>query len=223
MISSKLPQFLIFGHRGSPGRFPENTIASFEDALASGADGFETDLRLLCDETSVLFHDHDVVETLTSNECPDLARVGDLARFAGRTTMILEVKRRGWERVLVDIVRDWPQIVIASFDHYVLANVREHHPTVPLGITMYGAMVNVGAYAASLGATWCFPNYHYVDAEMVASLHAHDVRVVPYTPNLVREWEALRAVGCDGVITDLAGEAVEWRDEGRRQKAEGRS
>lgn len=211
MISSKLPQFLIFGHRGSPRRFPENTIASFEDALASGADGFETDLRLLCDDTSVLFHDHDVVETLTANECPDLARVDELARFAGRTTMILEVKRRGWERQLVDIVRDWPRIVIASFDHHVLANVRQHHPTLPLGITLYGSMVNVADYASSLGATWCFPNYHYVDVEMVDSLHERDILVVPYTPNQTREWEALRAAGCDGLITDLAGEAVAWR------------
>ena len=211
MISSKLPQFLIFGHRGSPRRFPENTIASFEDALESGADGFETDLRLLSDGTAVLFHDDDVVETLTSSECPDLPRVEELASFAGRATMVLEVKRRGWERALADLVRDWPRIVIASFDHHILANVRKHHPTVSLGITVYGAVVNLADYAASLGATWCFPNYHYVDAEMVASLHAHNVRVVPYTPNQTREWEALRAAGCDGMITDLAAEAVAWR------------
>jgi glycerophosphoryl diester phosphodiesterase len=212
VISSKLPQFLIFGHRGSPRRFPENTIASFEDALASGADGFETDLRLLSDGTAVLFHDDDVVETLTSSECPDLPRAGELAPFAGRATMVLEVKRRGWERELVELVRDWPQIVIASFDHHVLANVRKHHATLPLGITVSGAILNIADYAASLGATWCFPNYHYVDAEMVTSLHARDIRVVPYTPNQTRDWEALRAVGCDGVITDLAAEAVVWRD-----------
>jgi glycerophosphoryl diester phosphodiesterase len=211
VISSKLPQFLIFGHRGSPRRFPENTIASFEDALASGADGFETDLRLLRDDTSVLFHDDDVVETLTAAECPDLARVDELAQFAGRTTMILEVKRRGWEEQLAQIVHDWPQIIIASFDHHVLANVRKHHASVALGVTITGAMVNFADYAASLGATWCFPNYHYVDAEMVASLHGRDIRVVPYTPNQTREWEALRAAGCDGVITDLAAEAVAWR------------
>jgi len=71
--------------------------------------------------------------------------------------------------------------------------------------------VNLADYAASLGATWCFPNYHYVDAELVASLHARDIRVVPYTPNQTREWEALRTAGCDGVITDLAAEAVAWR------------
>ena len=48
-------RFLIFGHRGSPKRFPENTLASFEETLRAGADGFETDLRLLFDRTAVLF------------------------------------------------------------------------------------------------------------------------------------------------------------------------
>ena len=88
--------FLIFGHRGSPRRFPENTAASFEEALRSGADGFETDLRLLADNTAVLFHDHEIndadVETLSRADVrADL--LDTLASFAGRCTMVLEVKR----------------------------------------------------------------------------------------------------------------------------------
>ena len=72
--------FLIFGHRGSPRRFPENTAASFEEALRSGADGFETDLRLLADNTAVLFHDHEIndadVETLSRADVRASARRG---------------------------------------------------------------------------------------------------------------------------------------------------
>ena len=88
--------FLIFGHRGSPRRFPENTVASFEAALRAGADGFETDLRLLSDRTAVLYHDDDVgeepVESLSSRDVR-ADPVDALAQFAGRCTMILEVKR----------------------------------------------------------------------------------------------------------------------------------
>ena len=58
-------RFLILGHRGSPKRFPENTLASFEETLRAGADGFETDLRLLFDRTPVLFHDDELREDLT--------------------------------------------------------------------------------------------------------------------------------------------------------------
>jgi len=203
--------FLIFGHRGSPKRHPENTIESFEAALRSGADGFETDLRLLSDRVPVLFHDDDVIESKSSAQCPNITRLSDLAQFAGRAAMILEVKRCGWEELLVDVVREWPNTVLASFDHSLLAAVRNYDAAIPLGITMHGSIVNVGAYAAGLGATWCYPNYRYVDRDMVASLHEHGIRVVPWAPNTRREWERLRETGCDGVITDFPEEAAAWR------------
>src|ERR1051325_6429949 len=118
--------FLIFGHRGSPRRFRENTIASFEETLRAGADGFETDLRLLCDNTAILFHDDEVndvaCETLTAKEIV-ADQLDALNRFAGRCTMILEVKRRGWEEVLVEHIAKWSDIVVASFDHTLIAEL----------------------------------------------------------------------------------------------------
>jgi glycerophosphoryl diester phosphodiesterase len=70
----------------------------------------------------------------------------------------------------------------------------------------------VADYAAGLGASWCFPNYHYVDDRMIAELHQQGIHVVPWTPNRVREWKRLREAGCDGIITDLPEEAVAWRN-----------
>jgi glycerophosphoryl diester phosphodiesterase len=85
----------------------------------------------------------------------------------------------------------------------------------PLGITVYGYIVDVAEYAERIGATWVFPNYHYVDADMVKALHDRGMKVVPWTANRPHEWDRLREVGCDGVITDLPAEAVEWRDGGK--------
>jgi glycerophosphoryl diester phosphodiesterase len=212
--------FLIVGHRGSPKRIPENTIASFDEAIRAGADGFETDLRRLADGTAVLFHDDDLVEeeieSLTLAQCVErglaLTRVSDLARYAGRTKMILEVKRAGWEETLLEHVSAWPDTVIASFDHSVLMTMRKLGATMPLGMITYGFIVDVAEYAQKVGAAWAFPNYHYVDAEMVASLHARGIKVVPWSTNRRREWDRLRDVGCDGIITDLPAEAVAWRD-----------
>src|SRR5436190_20474655 len=86
-------RFLIYGHRGSPRRFPENTLASFEETLRAGADGFETDLRLLSDRTAILYHDDELeemeIETLTAAEFSGkrgvIQQLDDLASFAGRT------------------------------------------------------------------------------------------------------------------------------------------
>src|SRR5437899_2504336 len=48
---------LIFGHRGVRGEAPENTMAAFELAAASGADGVELDVRLCRSGEVVVCHD----------------------------------------------------------------------------------------------------------------------------------------------------------------------
>ncbi|HYH10365.1 MAG TPA: glycerophosphodiester phosphodiesterase [Thermoanaerobaculia bacterium] len=221
--------FLILGHRGSPKRFPENTLASFEETLRAGADGFETDLRLLFDRTAVLFHDDELreeeVETLTFTQLAErgamIERLEDLGRFAGRGMMVLEVKRARWEETLIECVQEWPNCIIASFDHSIVTELRKRDVTIPLGITFHGYIVDVAEYASRIGASWIFPNYRFVDEAMVDTCHARGIQVMPWTANRKQEWERLYEVGCDGVITDDAGEAVEWREK-RMQNAEGR-
>jgi len=212
---------LIFGHRGSPRRFRENTLASFEEALRAGADGFEADLRFLSDRVAVLYHDdeldEDEIESLTSEHFAqkgmELQRVADLAAFAGRATMMLEVKRGRWEDALLAEIERWPNVIVTSFDHDTIAALASRNVSFPLGIVYYGRMVGAAAYARSIGATWACPNYHFVDQELVDGMHAQGVRVVPWTANRERDWNRLRDAGCDGIITDLPAEAVTWRDE----------
>lgn len=206
--------FLIFGHRGSPRRFPENTIASFEEALRAGADGFETDLRLLADRTAVLFHDHEINETdVETLSAKDLAcdLLDALAPFAERCLMVLEVKRSRWEDVLLEHIGKWPNIIVASFDHRTIAELSGRKVSFPLGLTFNGAIVGLPEYAERIGATWIFPHYRWVEEEDVRALHDAGLKVVPWTPNRTREWQRLRDIGCDGIITDLPAEAVEWR------------
>jgi len=212
-------RFLVFGHRGSPRRFPENSVASFEEALRAGADGFETDLRLLSDNTAVLFHDDEwreaEIETLAADWIPqvgyELARVSDLAKFAGRGTMVLEVKRAKWEDVLLSEIAGLTNIIVASFDHTLIAELARRGVEFPLGLTLFGRLTNTAEYVKSLGATWLFPQFRYVDRELVDSLHAGGISIVPWTPNRERDWQRLRDAGCDGIITDYPAEAVGWR------------
>ena len=48
---------LIIGHRGASAVAPENTIAAFREAIATGADGIEFDVRLTRDGVPVIIHD----------------------------------------------------------------------------------------------------------------------------------------------------------------------
>ncbi|MDX8046500.1 glycerophosphodiester phosphodiesterase [Gracilibacillus sp. S3-1-1] len=47
----------IFGHRGSKGKYPENTLRSFQAALEEGADGLELDVHLTKDGEVIVIHD----------------------------------------------------------------------------------------------------------------------------------------------------------------------
>jgi len=215
--------FLIFGHRGSPRRFPENTVASFEEALRAGADGFETDLRQLADRTAVLFHDHEVgddaCESLSTSDFAArgvaVDTVGSLAPFAGRCTMVLEVKRGKWEEALLSHIAAWPDIVVASFDHRAIAELSRRKAPFPLGLTFTGMIVGLADYARRVGATWIFPQHHWIDEDEVRAAHEAKLTVVAWTVNRERDWRRMRDIGCDGIITDLPAEAVEWRKSSR--------
>ncbi len=63
MMLESLPRPVIFGHRGACAHAPENTIASFELALAQGADAIELDAKLSADGHVVVHHDPTVDRT----------------------------------------------------------------------------------------------------------------------------------------------------------------
>jgi len=77
---------LVFGHRGASGERPENTLISFELALAQGADVLETDVHLTRDGEVVVLHDADVARTTDG--------VGDAAALDWREVAALDAGAR---------------------------------------------------------------------------------------------------------------------------------
>lgn len=77
----------IIGHRGASGSAPENTIASFDLALAQGAEAFEFDIRLTSDSVPVVLHDAtldrttDATGPITGRSLAGLQRIDAGARF----------------------------------------------------------------------------------------------------------------------------------------------
>jgi glycerophosphoryl diester phosphodiesterase len=54
---------LYLAHRGASARAPENTLAAFEEAIRSGVDAIELDVRLSADGIPVILHDDRVDRT----------------------------------------------------------------------------------------------------------------------------------------------------------------
>lgn len=63
MMLETLPRPVIFAHRGACAHAPENTLASFELALAHQADAIELDVKLSSDGYVVVHHDDTVDRT----------------------------------------------------------------------------------------------------------------------------------------------------------------
>src|SRR5215475_7654265 len=97
---------LLLGHRGARAikSIPENTIASFDRALADGCDGFEFDVRLTADAKAVACHDPKFgraeIARTTAEELPRLPRLEDvLARYQESAYLDIELKVRGLEKI----------------------------------------------------------------------------------------------------------------------------
>ncbi len=69
----KLPQPVVFAHRGASAWAPENTLAAFRLAVEHGAPAIELDVKLTADRQVVVLHDQTVDRTTNGH--------GDLSQF----------------------------------------------------------------------------------------------------------------------------------------------
>lgn len=68
----------VIGHRGNSAHAPENTIESFAQALALGADAIEFDVRLTADGAVVVHHDPTVARTTGAAGAVERMRLAEL-------------------------------------------------------------------------------------------------------------------------------------------------
>ncbi|MGI6879765.1 glycerophosphodiester phosphodiesterase family protein [Microbacterium sp. gxy059] len=80
---------LVIGHRGAPGYLPEHTRASYELAIAQGADAVEPDVVPTKDGVLVVRHENEISETTDVASRPEFADRRTTKSFAG-------VRMTGW-------------------------------------------------------------------------------------------------------------------------------
>ncbi|MCI8632259.1 MAG: glycerophosphodiester phosphodiesterase [Lachnospiraceae bacterium] len=141
----------VVGHRGAKALWPENTMLSFEKAIALGVDGIETDVHMTADGHLVLMHDllldrttngHGSVEEKTLAELrrldagsgeriPLLSELLDLVKG---TDLMLNVEMKDYRPQVLDrtiaMLADYglsDQYVIACFDCRVTTYAHERY------------------------------------------------------------------------------------------------
>jgi glycerophosphoryl diester phosphodiesterase len=233
-----MPRVLAIGHRGAAGHLPENTMPSFERALALGADALEFDVALSRDGRPVVIHDDTLDRTTTgrgpveemvfkalckldagawkghSTPLPSLAEV--LETYAPRTLLNLEIKQSLRRAELVDACvsevvrcRAGRAVVFSSFDHDALRLVRHLLPKARIGVLSDMTGIEAAfACAVEIGAENIHPPIFLVNRELVARAHAARLKVWTWTANLPEAIEHAIASDVDGIFSDYPERVV---------------
>ena len=200
---------LICAHNGAPNAFPENSMAGFEVALASGVDLIEADLRATARGELVLSHG----PVDPAAERP--VRFADLLELArGRIGLIVDLKEPHLAERLLAAVADWPgRLIVASVTPAVLADLRRRGPSVRTGLVVappvtvhpVRAAVTVGATAVLWADELATPTALRACAEAELGAWVWTINA-PF-----RLAERLADPGLEGVITDVPSLAASLR------------
>jgi glycerophosphoryl diester phosphodiesterase len=201
---------LLLGHRGARAirSIPENTIESFDLALAHGCDGFEFDVRQTADGRAVICHDpvvHGIeVARAGSDDLQDLPVLQQvLARYSQTAFLDIEVKVPDLEATVLEALESHPVqrgYVVSSFLPEVLLALRRLDRETPLGLICEDRP-QLAAWK-QLAIQFVMPHYSLVDAAVCQLLRAAGKQVLVWTVNRRDEMLNLTSWGVDGIISD---------------------
>jgi len=220
---SGLSALIRVGHRGAPAVAQDNTLASFDAALAIGVDMIEFDVLPARGGSGELYLAHDY-RALDEARSPTLAAA--LAHFAtapfAGVRLQLDIKRRGVEPEVIaalDASALRERAFISTGVRGVLARFRELAPDIGRGWTVPDLpLVNdvpglrepyrsriPGRAAARLRAgeiTALVPHWSIVDRRLVEVVGGAGGEIYAWTVNDASRIARLAALGVTGVITN---------------------
>jgi glycerophosphoryl diester phosphodiesterase len=205
-----MPRPLLLGHRGARATrsIPENTVASFDLALAHGCDGFEFDVRRTADGRAVISHDPAVQGVEIGRAGPaDLTGLSELdqilMRYKATAFLDIELKVAGLERSLLKSLRFHPPqkgYVVTSFLKGVLHALRGLDDHIRLGFLCETRAQLEGWNG--LPVQYILPQYTLMDIELIRVCHGSGRKVIPWTVNHKESMLQFRDMGVDGLISD---------------------
>lgn len=203
----------IIGHRGAADH-PENTIASFESALAQGVDGIELDVRASSDGLLAVVHPSVVGErSVKSTPYEEFKKLPDgyevplleevLKKFGKKTFLDIELKHDGIEEAAVELIKRYcnpEKTMVSAFDVDALTKVHDLLPELQLGF-IYNRTQDEGA-RHNCPIDVVIPQFRLASREMIEEVHDEGLKVWAWTVNDEEEVRRLVNLGVDGLITD---------------------
>lgn len=219
---------LTIGHRGAKGHITENTLASFERALALGADAIELDVHVCATGELVVFHDFTVnrltngtgevaklsltelkaLELPGGHKIPTLAEV--MEAFGKQCFWNIEMKGRHTAQPVSDLIEfyiangyDYDSFIVSSFQYEELKAMSQINPHIPLGILTEASVHQAWEWAAEFNAAALHPHFTLLTESNVAKAREAGYKVYTWTVNEATDIARVKALGVDGIITDF--------------------
>jgi glycerophosphoryl diester phosphodiesterase len=220
--------FYLIGHRGAAGEKFENSMSGFEHALNLGIDAIELDIRIHQGELWVIhdralerltgspgrfdeLEDPTTLRLLNGEPIPRLTEVLDL--YWGKLPVNIEIKSPDTGPVLLELLKQYPAetqesefpwILISSFDHRQLLDLRQrgcHWPLAP--ITTLGESALVNPLIKQINPYSFHMDNEYLDFDLAREIQQQGVRVMIFTVNQPERMIELKQAGIDGIFTDF--------------------
>lgn len=210
---------LKIGHRGAKGHCPENTLASFEKAIALGVDMIELDVWLSSDKIAMVIHDETIDRTtsktglVTDYNAKELQHLGiptlrDVFELVdNRCEINVELKTFSATQAVLNLIAkntfDQSKILISSFDWNALQEVRFHDNDIRIGVLTETDLDLAMAFAKFIKAEAIHPYYHLLTAENTEKIKEKGFKVFPWTINEPEDITFVKSLEVDGIITDF--------------------
>lgn len=212
----------IIAHRGGAGHWPENSLEAFRNSIAAGVRILETDAVLTQDNRIALNHDLTTpIGPIRLRNFADLNRPALEDLFAllkgNQVEVLLETKMAADSapdfvppalivREMDRLIRQHglsSRIILQSFDHRTLVEMRKLNPQVRLcPLNPRTRLPDYLTPAKALGAHFQFINFRLITANDIDALHAAGIKVLSGTTSDPAEWTRLLKLGVDGILTD---------------------
>jgi len=228
-------EILKVAHRGASGEAPENTIASFQRAIAQGADVIETDAQLSKDKEIILLHDETVERTtdgrgkvsqltlkeiksldagswfgkeFSGEKIPTLTEALEVIR--GRTKLNIEFKGKNLLLVpkVINLLKEEgfiKEAILSSFNYSFLEEAKRFDPRITTGLLFATPAQRGKSFPYWKGTDLILPRYNMVTKNLVEKIHSKDLKVIAWTVDEPEKIKRLIDLGVDGIASNYPG------------------
>lgn len=220
---------MILGHRGAPREAPENTIASFQEAVRQGAHGVELDVQRTEDGVPVVIHDDSLERTSSGtgrvnswrwsdlkgvsvggHPLPSFAQAVSWARSAG-ALLNVEIKATDVEEATLEILAAADMLdrtIISSFNSATVRRVAERAPDVRCYLLCEHWTEETLDLVNASGAGGLCLGVDAATADALDTLWNADLPTIVWTVDSAERIRELLRANIAGIITNYPARAV---------------